>query len=498
MQRAKLKFSEFFNEISSSNEDLSKEKIIRIFHEIFNYKSLKISYDENLFTNLEFFIEDNSEEISSKNQIWILAINFLCELKLLKPFQIKKLFALIEKINFKLKEKEYSTKILTKNLNGSNYQNERDFYNNFSPISSKNNYNEQYTIQNSFNWDKTQKKSIIFREESLIEKLEFSDFILKSPFQLFLEKYQFEENIKKIFENFQRTFHKKLTYENLMIEFNKVKYEIMDNEIINEIFNNFINNINRFSLNFYSEQKPLKSTINKFLNNYEEHENEVNYDHLDAELLKIIREFDLSEEKESELFHKCNEFSLLLKGFFNYTLDNEFIYDGQIQNGKYNGKGKIFSQKNNKSKFLKIEGTFQNDKLIFGTIYYDKNVTNNKLLKYEGQVSFEEGTGNYLRNGNGLLFFKNGDVYEGNFLKGEFEGEGKIFYKNRSIFEGHFKNGLKEGHGYFYKENESYKGEYISNQRNGFGTETFFNGDKYEGNFSNGKRDGLGKIYNIF
>ena len=91
-------------------------------------------------------------------------------------------------------------------------------------------------------------------------------------------------------------------------------------------------------------------------------------------------------------------------------------------------------------------------------------------LKYYGNGNWINGNAN----GKGVLKFKNGDVYDGEFKDNNIYGKGKFTKKNGDVYKGDFKYGVING-----------KGEY-----------TNFLGDTYFGEFLSVKKHGLGKIYN--
>ena len=124
-------------------------------------------------------------------------------------------------------------------------------------------------------------------------------------------------------------------------------------------------------------------------------------------------------------------------------------YEGQIINGKKEGKGK-YIYKNGSI----YEGYFKKDKKEGNGIFYYANGD-----RYKGL--FKEG----FYQGKGIFYFHNGDRYEGEFDKNKYSGNGKYFYHNGDIFEGLWKNDKKNG-----------KGVYI-----------YINGDKIVGNYKDGK-----------
>ena len=65
--------------------------------------------------------------------------------------------------------------------------------------------------------------------------------------------------------------------------------------------------------------------------------------------------------------------------------------------------------------------------------------------RYEGDLI------NGMRNGQGKLYYKNGNIkYEGEFANDKFEGTGKFYYTDGNYYIGQFKNGLKHGKGIEY------------------------------------------------
>lgn len=72
----------------------------------------------------------------------------------------------------------------------------------------------------------------------------------------------------------------------------------------------------------------------------------------------------------------------------------------------------------------------------------------------------------------GTESFLNGDVYEGAFKNGKFEGKGKLIRRNGDVYEGDFKDG----------------------ELTGIGKMTYINGRMYEGQWKDGKFNGIGKL----
>jgi len=72
--------------------------------------------------------------------------------------------------------------------------------------------------------------------------------------------------------------------------------------------------------------------------------------------------------------------------------------------------------------------------------------------------------------GNGKFIFKNGDMYNGQWLKGKMDGQGSYTWKNGDI----------------------YKGAFFENEMEGRGSMTWKNGDRYIGTWEANKMQGRG------
>ena len=86
---------------------------------------------------------------------------------------------------------------------------------------------------------------------------------------------------------------------------------------------------------------------------------------------------------------------------------------------------------------------------------------------YEGEVI--EGKAN----GRGVENYTNGDKYEGYFKNGERNGHGKYIYVTGDIYEGNYKEGDSNGQGsYKWKQGLIYKGEFQKGKMHGLGEMT--------------------------
>ena len=161
-------------------------------------------------------------------------------------------------------------------------------------------------------------------------------------------------------------------------------------------------------------------------------------------------------------------------------LPNGDIYEGEIKNSLFNGKGKMIY-----SNGTIFEGNFINgERGNYGKIIYDDG------SYYLGNFK------NDLPNGKGEFKWKNGYIYKGNFIDGKIEGEGEIKNeKSGSFYKGNFKNNNFHDKGNFkFSSGSIYKGEYYLGKKDGEGIYNKYDGIKYNGNFSNGKLNGTGIV----
>ena len=161
-------------------------------------------------------------------------------------------------------------------------------------------------------------------------------------------------------------------------------------------------------------------------------------------------------------------------------LPNGDIYEGEIKNSLFNGKGKMIY-----SNGTIFEGNFINgERGNYGKIIYDDG------SYYLGNFK------NDLPNGKGEFKWKNGYLYKGNFIDGKIEGEGEIKNeKSGSFYKGNFKNNNFHDKGNFkFSSGSIYKGEYYLGKKDGEGIYNKYDGIKYNGNFSNGKLNGTGIV----
>ena len=122
------------------------------------------------------------------------------------------------------------------------------------------------------------------------------------------------------------------------------------------------------------------------------------------------------------------------------------------------------------------------------------NIKHQELIsehgRYIGQVV------NGLREGKGIYYINNGNIYDGEWKKDKREGKGTMIFNNGDKYEGDFKNGQAEGKGInYYQNGDRYEGDFITGQREGKGVYYYQNGNRYEGDYKNDNPEGKGIMY---
>jgi hypothetical protein len=186
------------------------------------------------------------------------------------------------------------------------------------------------------------------------------------------------------------------------------------------------------------------------------------------------------------------------KGFYTYT--NGDTYEGDFINGARIGKGVITLA--NGSRY---EGDFVNDKMNGKGVFTFANGD-----RYEGDFVDEKRTGKGVytlpsgvryegdfvdgkSTGKGVFTWPTGDRYEGDFVDGKFTGKGVFTWPSGDRYEGDFVNGKMSGNGIFTRPNsDRYEGDFVDDKRTGKGILTWANGNRYEGNIVDSKMTGKG------
>ena len=182
----------------------------------------------------------------------------------------------------------------------------------------------------------------------------------------------------------------------------------------------------------------------------------------------IIKEFESTDINKSKLNLKEKEKGAKIKSLSNnefyvgklkkgkiaiYYSDGKLKYEGDILDGKYEGKGMLYYD--HEAKRIEYEGNFSNGKFEGKGIYYWKDGN-----YYIGDFV------NGLKHGYGIYYKNDGKVkYEGGFINDKFEGNGIYYYDDGNYYIGKFKDGLNYGKGKLCNKNgDIIKGNFVENK----------------------------------
>ena len=139
------------------------------------------------------------------------------------------------------------------------------------------------------------------------------------------------------------------------------------------------------------------------------------------------------DSQEKKTIKRLSDIIIKMNTIINENIKNKVLIRNDIS--------KLYEQMNKQFNELKINHTINNQEIKYDL---DNNNKTIKRLKYIGQVL------NGIPEGKGIMYWNNGDRYEGEWKNNNKNGKGIYYWKDGDIYEGDFKNGLSEGKGIFY------------------------------------------------
>ena len=116
-------------------------------------------------------------------------------------------------------------------------------------------------------------------------------------------------------------------------------------------------------------------------------------------------------------------------------------------------------------------------------------------VKYKSGIKYDGDIKDGKANGKGKMTWTDGSVYVGEFKDDRWHGRGKMVWANGEVYVGEFKNGLKDGKGkYTWPDGEFYEGDYRDGMKNGKGKYSWTDGRVYVGEWLDDKKNGRGKM----
>eukprot|EP01017_Pseudomicrothorax_dubius_P040538 TRINITY_DN6355_c0_g3_i1.p3 TRINITY_DN6355_c0_g3~~TRINITY_DN6355_c0_g3_i1.p3 ORF type:complete len:194 (+),score=67.20 TRINITY_DN6355_c0_g3_i1:43-624(+) len=140
-------------------------------------------------------------------------------------------------------------------------------------------------------------------------------------------------------------------------------------------------------------------------------------------------------------------------------------YEGELQNDKRHGKGKLTDPTG-----IIFAGEFKGDLFITGIVIFPNGE------RYEGDLVDGK------KHGKGTYHHTSGNKYEGQWNEDKRHGRGVFHYaEQKERYEGEWNNGTREGLGtYFFADGRKYVGGWKGDHMNGQGVMTFPDGQKLD------------------
>lgn len=193
---------------------------------------------------------------------------------------------------------------------------------------------------------------------------------------------------------------------------------------------------------------------------------------------------------------------------FSILNSEKFCYVGKVKDTLPAGEGVMFNNK------MFIKSTWKEGKLNGDVqIYYNseniacffcgglESVNKDYLPDGEGSMFYRNGSSyrgefkNGMNHGKGTMLYHNGDIFTGEWKENDKEGFGKTIFQDGSHFTGYYKKSKRHGKGKFANANFVYECDWVNGEPDGEGIIDDNLGYRYEGGIKNGLRHGKGKYF---
>lgn len=181
-------------------------------------------------------------------------------------------------------------------------------------------------------------------------------------------------------------------------------------------------------------------------------------------------------EKENELFIG-NFDNNKPRGYLKLYKEKKIFYDGNWENGSFHGDGILY----------KDDGTIRKGIWEYGRL--SQAIVDIELPEGHYKGTIKDG----LPEGYGTMTYDSGSVYNGNWLKGKWNGEGLYINNSDTIFS-NWKNGELGDNISYITQTLNYEGSTFDGKISGIGVLQQIDGSYYSGMWYEGQREGVGDM----
>ena len=185
--------------------------------------------------------------------------------------------------------------------------------------------------------------------------------------------------------------------------------------------------------------------------------------------------------------------------------EDDFVFEGNLQNGKINGEGIITYHSNNKlicnfrdNQIKGVTKIINEENDIYVGNFEHNNANGIGYIKTSKELFYGGYWLNNNQHGFGYEKWTKGGGYEGEYIKGNKDGIGSLFFLQGGLYEGAFTNNEMNGIGVFsFADGRKYYGNWKGNRMEGYGIIKWPDGKLFEGCFQEDKKEGFGVFYSL-
>lgn len=249
------------------------------------------------------------------------------------------------------------------------------------------------------------------------------------------------------------------------------------------------NSLNLNVTNKHSETKSVSSPFQRSGTHRTIYELKRNPESMDKDYLAMLNEDDEKMFPFMTGSSYSGEWKDTLKhGVGIETFQNGVIYEGEFQFNKRHGTGTLYKSNNVDRKSNNNTDLNKTKTKMSSSITKKLSGKDKKKKIYDGHYI------NGLKDGQGIFYYKNDDIYSGNWKEDKRHGYG-VFVSSAtgSVYEGSWLNGLQDAMGGGGHNKQSYRG--TDDDDGSCGCMYYKNGNIYKGGFSKGMKEGSGKFF---